>query len=139
MRRGRSGERPCGSVSGDGRPGQFGCRRPVCGRGGGSRSHQGRNCAFWRRRTLAPWLLRPAGMTRRILLAALLLAAAPRPAHADACSPPRIMVVLDKSSSMQTGTIGGVTKWSIAVDALGTVLTELEDQAEVGLMTFPQP
>ncbi len=49
------------------------------------------------------------------------------------------MVVLDKSSSMQTGTIAGVTKWSIAVDALGTVMTGLEAQAEVGLMTFPQP
>ena len=49
------------------------------------------------------------------------------------------MVVLDKSSSMQTGTIGGVTKWSIAVSALGQVMTALQDHAEVGLMTFPRP
>jgi len=81
--------------------------------------------------------------TRRILgataIAAAALAAAPRHVRADACSPPRVMVVLDKSSSMQTGTISGVTKWRIAVDALGTVMTELQDKAEVGLMTFPQP
>jgi uncharacterized protein (TIGR03382 family) len=49
------------------------------------------------------------------------------------------MVVLDKSSSMRTGTIGGVTKWDIAVDALDAVLAGVEQQAEVGLMTFPQP
>jgi MYXO-CTERM domain-containing protein len=62
-------------------------------------------------------------------------------AHADtsSCRPPRVMVVLDKSSSMQTGTIGGITKWSIARSALGQVMTQLEDHAEVGLMTFPRP
>jgi MYXO-CTERM domain-containing protein len=49
------------------------------------------------------------------------------------------MVLLAKSSSMQTGTIGGQTKWSIAVNALGQVLAEVEDNAEFGLMTFPQP
>jgi MYXO-CTERM domain-containing protein len=49
------------------------------------------------------------------------------------------MVVLDKSSSMRTGTIGGVTKWDIAVDALDSVLVSLESEAEVGLMVFPQP
>jgi MYXO-CTERM domain-containing protein len=60
-------------------------------------------------------------------------------AGGDACVPPRIMVVLDKSSSMRTGTIGGVTKWDIAVDALDSVLVGLENEAEVGLMVFPQP
>ena len=67
------------------------------------------------------------------------LAAARAEADAASCRPPRVMVVLDKSSSMQTGTIGGVTKWSIARNALGQVLTQLEDHAEVGLMTFPRP
>jgi len=64
------------------------------------------------------------------------------PPDADAqanCRPPRVMVVLDKSSSMQTGTIGGVTKWNIAKNALGQVLTGIQSQAEVGLMTFPRP
>jgi MYXO-CTERM domain-containing protein len=57
----------------------------------------------------------------------------------QACVPPTVMVVLDKSSSMQTGTIGGQTKWNIAKNALGQVLTGIQDQAEVGLMTFPRP
>ena len=75
------------------------------------------------------------------LVGASVVAATAAPARAGGatCRPPRVMVVLDKSSSMQTGTIGGVTKWRIAVDALGQVMTELEDQAEVGLMTFPRP
>ncbi len=72
-------------------------------------------------------------------LASLAFAAAPAAADNPACRPPRVMVVLDKSSSMQTGTIGGVTKWSIAVNAIGQVMSELQDNAEVGLMTFPRP
>src|SRR6478672_10020167 len=60
-------------------------------------------------------------------------------AHADTCSPARVMVLLDKSSSMQTGSIGGSTKWSIAVDGLGQLLESYQAKAEFGLMTFPQP
>ena len=63
----------------------------------------------------------------------------PRAAAADQCSSARVMVVLDKSSSMQTGSINGSTKWSIAVDGIGQVLNAYESQAEFGLMTFPQP
>src|SRR5687768_11324534 len=33
------------------------------------------------------------------------------PAQAQECREPRLMIVLDKSSSMQTGTIGAQTKW----------------------------
>jgi uncharacterized protein (TIGR03382 family) len=76
-------------------------------------------------------------------LASLLLASTalvtPRLAEADTCSSARVMVVLDKSSSMQTGTINGSTKWSIAVDGLGQVLNAYETKAEFGLMTFPRP
>ncbi len=76
-------------------------------------------------------------------LSALLLASttllAPRVADADQCSSARVMVILDKSSSMQTGTINGETKWNIAVDGLGQVLTAYEQKAEFGLMTFPKP
>jgi MYXO-CTERM domain-containing protein len=79
------------------------------------------------------------GMRTAAVVLALATVAAPRLARADACSPPRILVVLDKSSSMQTGTIGGVTKWTIAADALDQVMVGLEHQAEVGLMTFPNP
>ncbi len=74
-----------------------------------------------------------------ILPVTLALSAAPAAADNPACRPPTVMVVLDKSSSMQTGTIGGVTKWNIAVNALGQVMTQLQASAEVGLMTFPRP
>jgi MYXO-CTERM domain-containing protein len=60
-------------------------------------------------------------------------------AQADTCSPARVMVLLDKSSSMQTGSIGGSTKWSIAVDGVGQLLESYQAKAEFGLMTFPQP
>lgn len=49
------------------------------------------------------------------------------------------MVVLDKSSSMVTGTINGTTKWQIASDGLGHLLETYQAKAEFGLMTFPQP
>jgi MYXO-CTERM domain-containing protein len=49
------------------------------------------------------------------------------------------MVVLDKSSSMVTGSIGNVTKWDIARTSLGDVLAAHEGKAEFGLTTFPQP
>jgi uncharacterized protein (TIGR03382 family) len=40
---------------------------------------------------------------------------------------------------MQTGSIAGATKWSIAVEGIGDVLSAYEAKAEFGLMTFPQP
>ncbi|HEY5944071.1 MAG TPA: vWA domain-containing protein [Kofleriaceae bacterium] len=49
------------------------------------------------------------------------------------------MVVLDKSSSMETGMIGGQSKWSIAVNGLGQLLDTYQAKAEFGLMTYPQP
>jgi len=78
----------------------------------------------------------------RTVAAALLATAtlaAPHVAQADTCSPARVMVVLDKSSSMVTGMIGADTKWDVAVDGLGQVLEAYQQKAEFGLMTFPQP
>jgi len=73
-------------------------------------------------------------------LGSLLLATAPRLAHAsDSCTPAKLMIVLDKSSSMQTGTIGDQTKWQIAVDALDAVATAYEDSIDLGLTVFPDP
>ncbi|MEJ7602872.1 MAG: vWA domain-containing protein [Kofleriaceae bacterium] len=71
--------------------------------------------------------------------ASMFLLSTAAPAAADTCDPAKVMVVLDKSSSMQTGMIGTATKWSIAVDGLGQVLAAYEDKAELGLMTFPKP
>jgi len=61
-------------------------------------------------------------------------------AHADTnCTPARMQIVLDRSSSMQTGTIGGVTKWSIATNALDTVVAAYQNNIELGLTVFPEP
>ena len=62
-----------------------------------------------------------------------------RPALADSCTPARVMVVLDKSSSMQTGLIENETKWNIAVGGLDQLLDTYQAKAEFGLMTYPQP
>lgn len=77
-------------------------------------------------------LLSSATLAGTALLAA-------RPAAADSCAPARVMVVLDKSSSMQTGMIANQTKWNIAVGGLGQVLDTYQAKAEFGLMTYPQP
>ncbi len=75
-----------------------------------------------------------------ILLASTSLLGASAVADAaDNCTPARVMVVLDKSSSMVTGMIGSQTKWDVAVDGLGQVLSAYEAKSEFGLMTFPNP
>jgi MYXO-CTERM domain-containing protein len=60
-------------------------------------------------------------------------------AEAQECTQPRMMVVLDKSSSMETGDIGNSSKWDIAVGALDQVTGEFEDEVELGLTIFPSP
>jgi MYXO-CTERM domain-containing protein len=69
-----------------------------------------------------------------------LLAAAPASrAMAQDCAPSRVMLILDKSSSMQTGTIGNQTKWAVAVGAIDTLVRNFEAHLELGLMVFPSP
>ncbi|MEZ4365630.1 MAG: vWA domain-containing protein [Kofleriaceae bacterium] len=82
--------------------------------------------------------MRTVAAVSALTVATTLASFAPR-AEADTCSPAKAMVLLDKSSSMVTGSIGGVTKWNIAVDALDQVLAEHDGKAEFGLMTFPNP
>ncbi len=76
-----------------------------------------------------------------IVVSSLALAAAAAvPAHAaDQCAPARVMLVLDRSSSMQTGTIGGDSKWSIAISAIDQVVTKFDTSLELGLDVFPEP
>src|SRR5262245_37741078 len=72
-------------------------------------------------------------------LAAMVFLGAPRAASADTCTPSTAMVILDKSSSMVTGTIGGTPKWDLAVDALTALSSSYQSTLELGLMTFPNP
>jgi hypothetical protein len=77
---------------------------------------------------------------RRVVIGVAILVAGEARAADDttmSCTPARAMIVLDKSSSMVTGSIDGVPKWDIAVDALDDVLRVHETRAEIGLMLFP--
>jgi hypothetical protein len=79
--------------------------------------------------------------SRSALLCLMAAAAAIWPARGlanPACVAPRMLVVLDKSSSM-TETVGGKSKWTIATEALTTVLTTYQQTVDFGLMIFPDP
>jgi MYXO-CTERM domain-containing protein len=58
---------------------------------------------------------------------------------APTCKAPRVLIVLDKSSSMVTGMVGNETKWTVAKSALSTVLNAYQGSIEFGLMVFPSP
>src|SRR5678815_3606418 len=72
----------------------------------------------------------------------LLLLLAPALSHADSadCTPSRLMMVLDKSSSM-LGAVDatGVAKWDIAKDVISQVATTYENKIDLGLNIFPNP
>lgn len=57
-------------------------------------------------------------------------------AAAQECSPPRILFIVDASSSM-LDEIAGTPKWTAAQDAINAVLTTHANVAEYGLMPFP--
>jgi uncharacterized protein (TIGR03382 family) len=69
--------------------------------------------------------------------AAAVTLATPHAAQAQ-CKAPRVLVVLDKSSSM-LGDAGGQTKWDVAKSALDTLLKKYDTSADFGLMLFPSP
>ena len=76
----------------------------------------------------------------RVLLVMVLFLPSSRFAlAAESCVPARAMIVLDKSSSMETGTIGDTPKWEIAVDALLEVVSRYDGSIAFGLMLFPDP
>ncbi len=58
---------------------------------------------------------------------------------AGTCKKPRVLIVLDKSSSMVTGKVGGQTKWSIATAAITGVVSKFEPSIDFGLLVFPNP
>ena len=69
--------------------------------------------------------------------AAFTLTAAPAPARAQQdCTTSRLLVVLDKSSSMN-GMIGEATKWELAAGALDEVAGAYDARIEMGLDVFP--
>jgi hypothetical protein len=60
------------------------------------------------------------------------------------CAPPRLVVVLDRSSSMNgvldgVGQAGAISKWVAARTALSEVVTTYDGRLAFGLATFPYP
>lgn len=53
------------------------------------------------------------------------------------CTPARLMLIVDRSSSMQSMEILGESKWTIATRAIEAVTEQFQDRLEIGLMTFP--
>ena len=58
-------------------------------------------------------------------------------ARAD-CTPSKVMVLFDRSTSMVEGTIGTMTKWQIANTAVDDVVAAYQTQAQFGLTVFPK-
>ena len=77
-------------------------------------------------------------MRALLALAAALVLGLPLSASAQQCEFPGVLVVLDRSISM-LGTIGGVTKWDIARNALDGMLQTYSNAAQFGLMIYPGP
>lgn len=73
-----------------------------------------------------------------LLLAALLVAAAARPARADVCAS-NIMIVLDRSCSMKNPPKpgGAQSKWQLAGLALQKLTTDYAGKLNFGLIMFP--
>ena len=69
------------------------------------------------------------------LLALVYAASALLPAHAraQACDPPRVLLTLDRSSSMRGLLSDGTTKWSAAVGAIAEIASTHEGRLELGL------
>jgi MYXO-CTERM domain-containing protein len=69
------------------------------------------------------------------------LAAAVVPSRGRAqCDAPSLLVILDKSSSMITGSVpSGITKWEAASTAVGSITSRFEDAIDFGLLVFPNP
>ncbi|MCC6749782.1 MAG: VWA domain-containing protein [Deltaproteobacteria bacterium] len=59
----------------------------------------------------------------------------------NACKPPRVLIVLDQSSSMVDPgvTFTGKSKWEVAKEAIAAVLRGYEGKIDFGLMLFPSP
>jgi len=74
-------------------------------------------------------------------LVALAVLFAPLAARAQEvrCDAPRILIVLDKSSSMLGPVPSGDTKWDAARAAVETVTASFQDRIDFGLMIFPEP
>jgi MYXO-CTERM domain-containing protein len=61
------------------------------------------------------------------------------PALAQRCEIPRVLLTVDRSSSMLGAATDGLTKWQAAEMAIGEVSTAYEGRIDLGLQVFPFP
>ncbi len=86
--------------------------------------------------------LSPAAMTRSSRIVVCLLALMALPAsrvHAQRCDAPRVLLTVDKSSSMLGGLPDGGTKWDAASMAIAELTSTYADRVDFGLQVFPYP
>jgi len=75
-----------------------------------------------------------------LLLVGVILGTTVTPAAAQPmCDAPRVLLVVDKSSSMLGALPGGTTKWDAATTAIGELTTAFAPNVDFGLMLFPHP
>ena len=85
---------------------------------------------------------RPIQLFSTVLIgaSALLMALPQVAARADNCDPPQLLIVVDKSSSMNDVPAGSTSsKWIIATQAIGNLATNYQAAVDLGLMVFPSP
>jgi MYXO-CTERM domain-containing protein len=74
-----------------------------------------------------------------LLVAATAATLLPQQASAQ-CEAPNMLLLLDKSSSMVTGSVpSGITKWEAARRAVSTITTRFDTSIDFGLLVFPNP
>jgi MYXO-CTERM domain-containing protein len=79
-------------------------------------------------------------MTRLPLFTAVLLGLSlAQPALAQHCDIPRVMLTVDRSSSMLGAATDGLTKWDAASVAISDVTMAYEGRIDFGLSVFPYP
>jgi MYXO-CTERM domain-containing protein len=79
-------------------------------------------------------------MSRALTAAVVALASlATAPAVAQRCEIPRVLLTVDRSSSMLGAATDGLTKWQAAEMAIGEVATAYEGRIDLGLQVFPFP
>jgi MYXO-CTERM domain-containing protein len=74
-----------------------------------------------------------------LLGACALCAGVPAAAQTTTCEYPRMLIVLDKSSSMLGTLASGSTKWSVARTAINRTVSANGSGIHFGLMIFPDP
>lgn len=78
-------------------------------------------------------------MRKFLMIPLIALFLAPIHASAQNCSVPKVLIVLDKSSSMTRNSIDGQTLWHWASEALRQLVTTFDGRIDFGLMMFPAP